>query len=140
MIVESQEQYSRRNCLLLHGIQEKKDENTDVLSIETLNEHLELDLSPDTIQRTHRIGKPKPAGGKPRPIIIKFVRYNVRRKVFDKKKKLKGKNVSITESLTATRMGKLTDARREFGFQNVWTSDGRVLFKDANGKVQLYFG
>ena len=28
-VVEKQEQYSRRNCLLLHGIPEKKQENTD---------------------------------------------------------------------------------------------------------------
>ena len=27
--VDRQEQYSRRNCLLIHGIKEKKDENTD---------------------------------------------------------------------------------------------------------------
>ena len=29
--VEKQEQYSRRNCLLLHGVPTKPDENTDVV-------------------------------------------------------------------------------------------------------------
>ena len=71
--VEKQEQYSRRNCLLLHGINENKDEDTDAISLNTLNENLQLELTELNIERSDRIGKPKPYG-KPRPIIIKFVR------------------------------------------------------------------
>ena len=37
-IVDRQEKYSRRNCLLLHGIAEGERENTDKLVLETLNE------------------------------------------------------------------------------------------------------
>ena len=40
--VEKQGQYSRRSCLLLHGIPEKKQENTDELCIKAINEHLDL--------------------------------------------------------------------------------------------------
>ena len=36
-IVDRQEQYSRRNCLLLHGIAEDELENTDELILETSN-------------------------------------------------------------------------------------------------------
>ena len=36
-VVEKQEQYSRRNCLLLRGIPEKKQENTDELCIKVIN-------------------------------------------------------------------------------------------------------
>ena len=32
-----QEQYSRRNCLLIHGIPENKKENTDVLAMEVID-------------------------------------------------------------------------------------------------------
>ena len=39
---------------------------------------------------------------KPRPIIIKFLRYNVRAKNFKNKRKLKGKRISVTESLIKT--------------------------------------
>ena len=95
--VEKQEQYSHRNCLLLHGINENKDEDTDKISLNTLNENLQLELTELKIERSHRIGKPKP-NGKPRPIIIKFVRYNVQRKVHEWKKMFKGKKISITES------------------------------------------
>ena len=63
--------------------------------------------------RTHRIGKPK-NNAKPRPLIIKFVRYNDRKKVFSSKKLFKDLGVLI-----AFRMKKLTNARETFGFRNV---------------------
>ena len=135
--VEKQDKYSRCNCLLFHGINEKKDEDTDKISLNTLNENLQSELTELNIERYHRIGKPKP-NGKPRPIIIKFVRYNVRRKVHERKKMFKGKKISITESLTAFRISKLAEAREKYVFLNVWTSDGRVLYK-YGGKVNLYF-
>ena len=87
--VEKQKQYSRRNCFLLHGIPEKKQENTEKLCIKAINKHLDLAVNDRDISRTHRIGNPRNAGEKPTPIIIKIVRYNVRKKFFDSKKKLK---------------------------------------------------
>ena len=107
--VEKQEQYSKHNCLLLHGIPEKKQENTDKLCIKVINEHLDLAINNRDIDRTHCIGNPRNAGEKPRTIIIKLVRYNERKKIFDSKKKLKGKK--ITESLTVTLTKKLNEAR-----------------------------
>ena len=73
-----------------------------------------------------------------RPIIVKFSRYNVHDKVFKNKKKLKGKGYSITESLTAMRMKKLTEARNSFGFTNVWTQDGKILCKEDN-RIKVFF-
>ena len=37
--VENQEQYSTRNCLLVHGVP-KKGESTDSIVLNALNEHL----------------------------------------------------------------------------------------------------
>ena len=64
------------------------------------------------ITSAHRIGNPRDVGQKLRPIIVKFVRYNDRKTVFNRKKKLKGKNMSITESLTATQKKNLKEARK----------------------------
>ena len=91
------------------------------------------------IERTHRIGKPRDVGQKSRPIIVKFVRYNDRKNVFNRKEKLKGKNISITESLTVTRMKKLNEGREIYEFKNVWTSDGKFLFKDGSGNINLFY-
>ena len=53
------------------------------------------------------------------------------------KRKLKGKRLLITESLTSSRMQLLGDAQRKYGVRNVWTSDGRVMVKE-NDKIFLY--
>ena len=65
------------------------------------------------------MGNPRNTDEKPRPIIIKLVGYNDRKKIFDSKKKLKGKKIAITESLTVTRMEKLNEARERYNFKNV---------------------
>ena len=80
--VENQEQYSRRNCPLVHCIPEEQGEGTDSIVLNAINEHLEEELTEDNNVRTHRVGKPKQNKKAPRPIIIKFVRYNCRRRIF----------------------------------------------------------
>ena len=44
-IVDKQEQYLRRNCLLLHGIAEGERENTDALVFKALNEKIHVDFN-----------------------------------------------------------------------------------------------
>ena len=87
--VENQEQYSRRNCLLVHSIPEEQGKSNDSIVLNAINKHLEKEVTEDDIERTHRVGKPKQNKKTPRPIIIKFVRYNCRRRIFLNKKKLK---------------------------------------------------
>ena len=141
-IVDRQEQYSRRNCLLLHGIAEGERENTDELVSETLNEKMHIDLTPSDLDGTHRIGQKKASSKKPRVAITKFVSYNTRKFFifFSNKKLLKGTQFSITESLTANRMGTLKEAVEKHKFRNVWTADGKILYKGRNdNKVKLYY-
>ena len=42
IMVDKQEQYSRRNGLLVHGLEEKKDESTDDLVLQTINTDLDV--------------------------------------------------------------------------------------------------
>ena len=137
-VTDRQEQYSRRNCLLLHGIEENDHENIDGLAIKFINEKMELDVKHIDIDRTHRIGRRDKTKKKVRPIIIKFSRYNIRAQVFGNKKKLKGSGKSITESLTKKRVGQLEEARSKYGFQNVWSYDGKILFK-INNDIKTYY-
>ena len=60
------------------------------------------------IDRTHRLGKHKFGNNVPRPVIVKFARYNVHSRIFKTTKKLKGKTVSITKSLTKRKVIELT--------------------------------
>ena len=140
--IDDQEQYSRRNCLLIHGVTEDKKEDTDSVVINIIKNDVEVEISENDIDRTHRIGAPKNPGERPRPIIVKFARYNVRKKVFKNKKRLKGKKTSITESLTKNRMEKLKQARDEFGFGSVWTYDGKIMVQSSSNpsdKPKVYY-
>ena len=63
-----------------------------------------------------------------------------RRRVFTNKKRLKGKNISITESLTKIRMSALKEARNKFGYSSAWTADGKTMYKDeGDTKAKVYF-
>ena len=85
--VDEQEQYSRRNFLLIHGVEENQNEDTDTLSISIINEHLGLDIQPSGIDRTHRTGNKNKVRKKGRAITIKFTRYDSINQSFHKSKK-----------------------------------------------------
>ena len=77
------------------------------------------------MSKTHCIGNKAKARSKGRAIIIKFTIYNTRKKkVFMNKRKFKGTNISVTESLNSLQMTKLKNAKGEYGFNKVWTSHG----------------
>ena len=99
---------------------------------------MDLEISTGDIDHTHRIGVL--SKGENRPIFVKFVRYMDRRRVFTNKNRLKGKNMSITESLTKIRMSALKEARNKFGYSYVWTADGKIVYKDeGNTRAKVYF-
>ena len=57
----------------IHSVEENRNEDTDTLSINIINEHLGLDIQPSDIDRTHRIGNKHKARKKGRAIKIKLV-------------------------------------------------------------------
>ena len=57
--IDQQEQYSCRNCLLIHGVEENRNEDTDKLALNIINNDLEIDLTEIAIDRTHHIGDQK---------------------------------------------------------------------------------
>ena len=54
-------------------------------------------------------------------------------------KKLKGKKIAIMEGLTVTRIKKLNEARERYNFENVWTSERKILYKDGSRKMKVYY-
>ena len=115
--LNKQEQYSKRNCLLIHGLPESKNENNDQIVIASLKEKTGEEIKKVDLDWTHKLGAPKE--GKVRPMIVKFARGNTRR-VFRTKNRLKGKKDSITENLTKMRMEAFKEACEGFEF-HVWT-------------------
>ena len=142
--VDDQEQRSRNNCLLFHGIPEHENvetkENTDdvVLSVIINNLGFE-DFGKVSIQRSHRYGPKKDSPSrntrqaatniKSRPIIVRFLSFRTRQDIFNAKRKLKGGKIVVTENLTKMRMDLLKAALTKYGKANVWSAEGRVTIK-----------
>ena len=57
--IDAQQQFSRRNCLLLHGIEETKGEDTDNVVLEVLNNDMGLNIWKTALDHSHRIRYPK---------------------------------------------------------------------------------
>ena len=55
--------------------------------------------------------------------------------MFDSKKKLKGKPILITESLTKSRYTLLKTCCEKYGREKCWTYDGRIFFVNGTDKV-----
>lgn len=148
--IEDLEQYSRRNCLIIHGLEEKEGEDTDRVIQNFAKSKLKIDLKDQDIDRSHRLGRPyrRPAATgtresknqKPRPVIIKFTRYNARSDIYSAKKHLRGSQFYIHENLTTERQKwlKLVKERYPTPANKVWTLDGRIHVKTANG-LKLVF-
>ena len=141
------EQYGRRNCLILHGVQtfEIKKASYPVFEkfvINLLNTKLNLDfkITPGDIDICHILPSRRRDTN---PIIIKFVRRSVRQAVYFKKKNLKstGNNpqkLALTESLTKRRFQLLAEARVAFGFKNVWTLNGNVFCSYKDNRFSIF--
>ena len=71
--LDCHEQYSRRNCLLIHGVKENEKEDTDEIVIEIFEKEMQEKVAVNDIDRSHRLCK-KHTGSRPRPIIIIFAR------------------------------------------------------------------
>ena len=57
METDRQEQYSRRNCLLIHDLPESKNKNTDLSAMEVIEIKMNMKITDNDIDRTQRIKK-----------------------------------------------------------------------------------
>ena len=141
--LDSLEQYSRSNFVILHGcetnLKQMTDRQVETYVLDVSNNHLDLPCEIDEYELD--ICHPLPSFKKKNPIIFKFVRRSIQKLVFYHKKNLKFVKVaklSITESLTIRRLKLLEEARSVFKFKNVWTTKGEV-FVNFRGKKHHIF-
>ena len=134
--MNSLEQYSRRNCLLVFGVKEEKSEDTTEIVRGVVSRHLGIELRKDDIDRSHRIQPRRRTennqqGDKrnppPKPIIVKFTTYRIRNEVLSNRRKLKGTGLGIDENLTKANAELLSAAKKTQGVKAAWSSDGRIL-------------
>ena len=94
--LERQQQYSWRNCLLIHGITPSANKNTDEKSKIFYRDYVGIIITDAYIDRIHRLA------GATSNIIVKFARHKVKNMVYSLKRKLAKKKFLITESLRQT--------------------------------------
>ena len=129
------EQYSRRNCLLLHGSYERdlsclsNYNNFEKHIINVIKNHTGCSAEASDIDITHVMRNVK---NDKRSVIIKFVRRSVRNAVFSAKTAFKNTKLMIAESLTK-RKNLLNEVRLKFGNYNAWSLNGEI-YADNNGK------
>ena len=123
---DKHEAWSRRNILLLIGLREKRGENTNQIAVDLIRD-MGIDISLDDICRSHRNG-PR-LKGRHRPIFVKFVRHDIRDKVYFARDNLRHihhyRSVFIDENLTKYRSRLFREVRKEKLWQS-WTYDGSI--------------
>ena len=138
------EQYSRRNCVRVHGIPEVEGENTDSIVIK-IGEEVGADIFSDSIDRSHRVGR---KGDYSRPIICKFTSHKTKLALLKAKKRLaeinteklfNAKKVFVNEDLSQQRAMIATKARslkKDKRISDTWTRDGVIFIRTLSGTVE----
>ena len=136
------ELYSRRESVRIYGIPESEGEDTNRLVID-LAADMGVTVKPEDISVSHRLpagrGPRTKAANRPRPIIAKFVRRDMKSQVTRNKRKLREKEgrrwVFIEDDLTPLRAKLVRELKADEHIKNVWTIDGRVFCtRTENGR------
>ncbi|KAI8488105.1 Tetraspanin-8 [Branchiostoma belcheri] len=94
------ENQSRRNNLIFDGIKDDRKETweqSETKVKEVLRNKLRLNTDSIEIERAHRNGKP---GDRPRPIVVKLLRYKDKQNILRQAKMLKGTQIFINEDFS----------------------------------------
>ena len=97
---------TKNNEAVMHVFCVNQDDgdDTDNIAIDIINSELGIDMYLDGIQRSHRLGPKSPNGIQEQQKRNQWLTaYRKRYEIFHSKRKLKGKNLSSSESLTKHR-------------------------------------
>ena len=142
---DEQEQYSRRECLEIHGIPKlvKEDTNDLVVKVGSL---INVKIDPNDISVSHRLPtKNKGRKDNTVPIIVRFIKRDVRDQLYSSRRLLKDHTIDdiglgrlgsykifIQESLTSKKkelFKKCLKFKKENRFKFIWTSYGTIYLR-----------
>ena len=133
------EQYSRRNSIRIFGLPEESNESHYECQCKVLNlvnDRLQVSMNENDIDAIHRTGTNR--DGRPRGIIIKFVRRTLKEKVMSFNKMLKGSGIVITEDLTKSNLALFHAVKDNSNVLHAWTVNGKVFaIKDDGSKLEV---
>ena len=130
------EQYGRRENIKIFGVPSSAEENTNDIVVKVAS-NMGVNISDEDISISHRL--PSSRSDRPKPIIVKFVRRNVKTELMKKKKVLREKeetkDIYIEEDLTPMRSKIVRELRNDKeNVIRVWTIEGRIhcLVREEN--------
>lgn len=132
---ETLEQYGRRNSVRISGVPVRQNEVTDEIVLD-IAQALGVAMDVSEIDRSHRVGKPT---NRNRDILVKFVSYRSRQKLYSRRKDLRDNDATmgtfINEDLTRCRSNILYEARLSATGENAifkaaYSSDGKIFAID----------
>ena len=132
--IERQQQYSRRNCLVLEGIPLNRKETNESLMKKVKDSIEELGIDENefksTIDKTHRIC---PIRDNAQRVIVHFNKHSMCEKIYENRKR--SKKIQIKPSLTKKRLQTLNSAKERFGkCEHI-----NFVFADVHGKLKVRF-
>uniref|UniRef100_A0A147BIZ2 Myosin light chain kinase n=1 Tax=Ixodes ricinus TaxID=34613 RepID=A0A147BIZ2_IXORI len=149
--IDDLENRSRRNNLVIYGVEESNAETEQHLMEKVVEGFFKSKMSVEvkSLERIHRLGRV--ARGKPRPIILRFGNYNERQNVLRNAKKLKGTRIFINEDFSKNvrmirkKLWESAKENRERG-EKVYLSYDKLKINgvtyawelDTNQRVELY--
>ena len=148
VLIDNSEQYSRRSCLRIYGVQAPdagtRESPSDCMKIvQEIFKEMQVTIPESEIDRTHRVGQKKQVNGKTeQAIIVKFKSWNSRVAAYRGRKKLsKGKSVLL--DLTVRRAKLLSKAKEmtknfseiEFAFADL---NCRLGLKTKSGEFKFF--
>lgn len=127
----------RRESLLFHDLSDipergnRSEHNMIGYMCHKLNTLLprKFPITPAHISTAHLI-TPRNRNNKSPIVLVKFTHRWVRNEFFYDRNSIRNRNVSITEHLCGHRLWLVREARRKFGYRNVFTDQGFVYRKD----------
>ena len=102
---DQHEQYSRRSCLRINGIDKVNNESSDdcIAKVVQICNDLNVNITADDIDRAHRVGKER------KTMIVKFYSFGKRTSLYKARKSAKN-NIKIHLDLTKKRLKLLDEA------------------------------
>ena len=126
------QQYSRKSHVRVFGMPEEQNENCQVKVTDLINSKLNYSIDDNTVEVAHRVGK---VGEKPRAILVRFHRRDIKYSVMKARKMLRGSGISISEDLTKTNLNLVKESKQHPRIEDAWGWNGKVFAKGLNGKT-----
>lgn len=124
--VELLQQHIKRKSIRIHGLPESIDENIHGKVINVFKEKLKVSVAQEDLENCFRIGRNQ--NGK-RTVLVTFSQQNMKLKILQNRKALKGTGITIAEDMTLAKYTLLKMAMEKFGRHNVWYYGGNIRVK-----------